>query len=366
MAELADIPDVPPKTSSTYRAEKVTGTHDFEMENYSSLSARYGVGRSLKSAPFTVGGYSWVIQFFPNGETFDDCYCCMRTASAYVSLAGIPVVPATKPATAAMPKAKYTLSLVGRDSRPSRLWRARSPVRTYGWPQPTSWGINDLWYPKPLLRLSGCLAGDRLKIRCELTVFVFAAPSTTKGDATPAMAPPPELHGHLERALGDGRGSDVTFHVAGTAFRAHRVMLAARSPVFDAELFGPMAKKDDVVEIADVEPAIFEMLLHFVYTDSLPPAIFDGDSTAAAAQHLLVAADRYGMERLKIMCAEKLCRSIDVSTVTTTLALADQHHCQELKEACLAFMSSPKVLRVVVASDEFKHLMASCPQLTFW
>ncbi|KAF8746793.1 hypothetical protein HU200_013318 [Digitaria exilis] len=57
-----------------------------------------------------------------------------------------------------------------------------------------------------------------------------------------------------------------------------------------------MAKKDDVVDIANMEPAIFEMLLHFVYTDSLP-AIFNGagnDSTAAA-QHLLVAADRYGM-----------------------------------------------------------------------
>ncbi|KAF8649689.1 hypothetical protein HU200_064230 [Digitaria exilis] len=325
--------------------------HDFEVSGYSRLKA-LGVGQFVSSATFTAGGRDWAVRAYRN----------MRTASAYVSLAGIPV-PATTPATAAMPKAKYTLSLVGRDGRPSRLWRARSPIRTYGWPQPTSWGINDLWYPKPLLRLSGCLAGDRLKIRCELTVFVFTAPSTTKGATTPALAPPPELHGHLERALGDGRGADVTFHVAGTAFRAHRVMLAARSPVFDAELFGPMAKKDDVVEIADVEPAIFEMLLHFVYTDTLPPAIFDGDSTAAAAQHLLVAADRYGMERLKIMCAEKLCRSIDVSTVTTTLALADQHHCQELKEACLAFMSSPKVLRVVVASDEFKHLMASCPQL---
>lgn len=52
-----------------------------------------------------------------------------------------------------------------------------------------------------------------------------------------------------------------------------------------------------------------------------------------------------------------------MATVTTTLTLADQHHCQELKEACLAFMSSPKVVQVVVASDEFKHLMASCPQL---
>nr|TKW06696.1 hypothetical protein SEVIR_7G256501v2 [Setaria viridis] len=125
-----------------------------------------------------------------------------------------------------------------------------------------------------------------------------------------------------------------------------------------------MAEKDArrAVRVVDMEPAIFEMLLHFVYTDSLPGS-FDGYGTAVT-QHLLVAADRYGLERLKLMCVEKLCRSIDVSTVTTTLALADQHHCQELKEACVAFiMSSPKVLRAIVATDEFKHLMASCPQL---
>nr|CAB3446504.1 unnamed protein product [Digitaria exilis] len=251
MAELADVPDVPQKTSSTYPAEKVTGTHDFEMENYSTLDRRFGVGRSLKSTPFTVGGYSWMIQFFPNGHSFDYCSYYMSTASACVSLAGTPVA-ATLATT--MPKTKYTLSLVGRDSQPSRLWRATSPIRTYGWPHPNSWGIK-LHYRKPLLRLFGCLDGNRLKIRCELTVFVFTAPSTTKGTSLALLAPLPELHGHLERVLGDRRGADVTFH-----------------------------------------PAIFEMLLHFVYTDSLP-AIFNGagnDSTAAA-QHLLVAADRYGM-----------------------------------------------------------------------
>ncbi|KAL6843960.1 hypothetical protein ACP4OV_025633 [Aristida adscensionis] len=113
------------------------------------------------------------------------------------------------------------------------------------------------------------------------------------------------------------------------------------------------------IEFADMEPAIFEMLLHFIYTDSLPGR-FESYS-AATTQHLLVAADQYGLDRLKLMCAEKLCKSVDVSTVVTTLALADQHHCQELKDACIAFMSSPKVLRVVVGTDELKHLTASCP-----
>ncbi|RLM75724.1 BTB/POZ and MATH domain-containing protein 2-like [Panicum miliaceum] len=341
----------PPDTSSRCRAEKVTGTHDFEVANYSLLDGRIGAGRSIKSAPFSVGGYTWIIEFYPDGQSMEDCCCCcMSAASAFVSICDGAVTV----------NAKYTLSLVDRDGRAaaSWLWRRRSATVTYGWPHPRSWGFK-IFYLKPLLRFSRCLDDDRLKIRCQLTVFT---PPRTE-DTTPAPAPPPELPGHLERALKDGRGADVTFGVAGREFRAHRVLLAARSPVFDAELLGPMAERDArrVVRIEDMEPAVFEMLLHFIYTDS-PPGSLEGYSTATA-QDLLVAADRYGVERLKLMCAEKLCKSIDVSTVMTTLALADQHHCQELKEACIAFMSSPKVLRVLVATDEFKHLMATCPQL---
>jgi speckle-type POZ protein len=45
------------------------------------------------------------------------------------------------------------------------------------------------------------------------------------------------------------------------------------------------------------------------------------------------------MERMKVMCESILCRSLDASTVETTLALADQHYCTALKDVCLQFMS---------------------------
>jgi speckle-type POZ protein len=57
-------------------------------------------------------------------------------------------------------------------------------------------------------------------------------------------------------------------------------------------------------------------------------------------QHLLVAADRYGLERLKLRCEEELCKKFDSKTITTTLKLADPHHCKRLKDACLEFLSN--------------------------
>jgi speckle-type POZ protein len=39
---------------------------------------------------------------------------------------------------------------------------------------------------------------------------------------------------------------------------------------------------------------------------------------------LLVAADRYGLERLKLICEDKLCNYISAGTAATSLALAEQ------------------------------------------
>ena len=69
-----------------------------------------------------------------------------------------------------------------------------------------------------------------------------------------------------------------------------------------------------------------EAMLHFIYTDKLPPALSSSSSSAsdraAAAGDLLVAADRYDLERLRLMCERILAESIiDAATAMTTLML---------------------------------------------
>jgi speckle-type POZ protein len=80
-------------------------------------------------------------------------------------------------------------------------------------------------------------------------------------------------------------------------------------------------------------------------------------------QHLLVAADRYNVECLKLICEGKLCEYIDVGTVATILALADQHRCVGLKKACFNFLAAPVTLKAVMDTDGFQHLSRSCPSL---
>ncbi|WVZ82419.1 hypothetical protein U9M48_029685 [Paspalum notatum var. saurae] len=109
---------------------------------------------------------------------------------------------------------------------------------------------------------------------------------------------------------------------------AHRAVLAAWSPIFNAELFGPMAMaaqqqqnsqcQCSSIDIHDMQAGVFRALLHFVYTVTMPAMEdLDADDRFEMAKHLLVPADRYAVERLKLMCEAVLCRSLGVENVAT-------------------------------------------------
>nr|CAD1826008.1 unnamed protein product [Ananas comosus var. bracteatus] len=317
---MASSPEAAPCSSSTWVMEKVTGTHLFKIADY-SLAKGIGAGNPISSATFDAGGFDWAIAFYPDGQdkasaNHISLFLCLR------SDAGNGV------------KAAFSLTLL--DQR-------RPPPR-----QPGRY-----------------LKDDCLTIQC--TVSVLKKPRLeTPPNARPVSLPPSDLHRHLRELLESGDETDVTFEVCGETFPAHRLLLAARSPVFRAELFGPMKERSAKrIKIDDMETLAFRALLHFIYSDSLPLELEElaKEPSASMFQHLLAAADRYGLERLRLISEDRLCRNITVSTAATTLVLAEQHHCCRLKEACLEFLASPKSLIDVMKTDGFEHLKISCPRL---
>lgn len=90
-------------------------------------------------------------------------------------------------------------------------------------------------------------------------------------------------------------------------------------------------------------------MLLFIYSDKLPD-IYEvmGSvpmcSYAVMMQHLVAAADLYNIDRLKLLCESKLCDEITIDNVATSLALAEQHHCPQLKAICLKFIANPSNL----------------------
>ncbi|CAM0902621.1 unnamed protein product [Alopecurus aequalis] len=333
-------------TSSRSVTASVSGTHDFVVANYSQIRD-LPVGHSVCSGTFTVGGYDWYLRFYPCG--------LFRIPREFPEHAAASVHLRRREETDVVATARVTIGLVDcHGTTPSKGTSDAYVFLPVVKPQEIPNFVR-----KSKLTSRRYLVGDCLRIRCVLTVIKPRKGVTMAGPA--ATAPLPDLHGDLKRMLRDGKGTDVTIHVRGQAFHAHRCMLAARSPVFDAEIFGPMKRKDtERVAIDDMEPTVFELLLHFIYTDSLPDN-GEGCSTAVTP-HLLLAADRYGMDKLKQVCDMRLRASLDVETVGTTLLLAVQHQCPLLREACVMYMSSSqKVLADVMATQGFKHLSTIDP-----
>ncbi|KAL6843970.1 hypothetical protein ACP4OV_025643 [Aristida adscensionis] len=354
-------------SSSTCLAQSITATHDFTVVNFSLLEGM-GLGVPVRSSTFSAGDCDWAIKLYPDGELAGTTFLSVQ----------LWLVQGPAPT-----RTKFSLSLLVKDgdqppppspspSPPSKKGRKKKKKRGqekllasesasitfksvgsyWGWP---------LFMERSQLREHLlAAAGDRFTVRC--VVSVFKSRVVEAGAAV--EVPPSDLHRDLAAMLRRGEGADVTINVGGRFFPAHKHVLAARSRVFRAQLFGVMRESAaQCIDIDDMDASVFEGLLHFIYTDSLPEEDDDDRDKIVVMQHLLVAADRYGMSRLRLMCEAKLCGWIDVQSVASTLALAEQHQCVQLKDACLRFIAWRDVLGPVMETEGFKHLTASCPMV---
>ncbi|KAG2585125.1 hypothetical protein PVAP13_6KG349300, partial [Panicum virgatum] len=182
-------------------------------------------------------------------------------------------------------------------------------------------------------------------------------------DNDPLVAPPPDIGTHLGLLLDCADGSDVSFVVDGARFPAHRAVLAARSPVFKAQLLGPTAKaRASSVTVPDMAPATFRAMLRFVYTNACPEDGELGGSPSEVYPRLLAAADRYALDRLKLVCAGKLWGNVSANTVAATLACAKACSCPELKTKCVGFLVDEN-FRDAVLTDGFVQLVQKFPSM---
>ncbi|KAL6659225.1 hypothetical protein ACP70R_003265 [Stipagrostis hirtigluma subsp. patula] len=329
-----------PMTASTCTLEMPRGRHVFKIAGYSLLKG-LGVGEFVRSDTFTIGGYDWCIKYYPNGESDeisggddnDDDECSDEGSDydedddddddeAYVAVF---LELLTKEADV---WALYDLRLVDPAAGPSpSACSGKETTSLFSETGYSSWGY-EKFRKRSYLDSSQYLQDDSLMIQCDITVI--------KGTPVPQSTDGPQ------KFLDVDKMADITFEVKGEVFHAHKFVLAMRSPVFKAELHEQQGEKNrQRVTIDDMEPAVFKALLHFIYTDTLPAMDgLDGHERGEVVKGLLVAAERFALEKMKVICESMLCERLSAGNVMTTLALADQHRCAKLKDACIRFITS--------------------------
>ncbi|OQU91279.1 BTB/POZ and MATH domain-containing protein 1 [Sorghum bicolor] len=330
-------------SASAIVAGAVTGSHVLKIVSY-SRTKEVPNGQHIDSRHFYLGGHTWYVEYHPNGSAADN----VDFISLFLAIHG------AVPGKAA--KAQVTISLLDQGGKPVPCYSKVAGFVDFA--VKGSWGFPK-FIERKALEKSEHLKDDSFTVRFDVTVM-----RDIQTVGTPSVVvPPSDMHRHYRDLLLSKEGADVKFRVGGKTFSAHRLVLSTRSPVFKAELFGPMKESTSTkaIRIEDMEPEVFDTLLTFIYTDTLPETK-EGEE-CAMAQHLLVAADRYNLERLKLICEDKLCKYIDTDSAATILALAEKHNCHGLKDACFAFLSSAKNLDAVMETDGFDYLTVSCPSV---
>ncbi|KAL3812722.1 hypothetical protein ACJIZ3_013990 [Penstemon smallii] len=349
-------PETPNLTTSTFKTMTMKGSHIFKIQNF-SFTKGMGVGNYISSDTFFVGGHFWQILFYPDGKKNDG------SGDTYVSLY-IKLVSKCENDV----RVWFEYLLLDRcwnkwySSKDGSFDRLSKDIRCMAGPYTLNDGRRsigyDAFYKRNALEASQFIKDDCLTVQCTVVVV-----NNTSMDGSKTFAqslPLSDLGQSYVNLLESREGSDVSFEVEGETFYAHKIILSTRSPVFKANFLGPLKEENTrCIKIEEMHAPVFKALLYFIYCDVIPD-LNSKSIDIIMTQHLLAAADRYGIERLRSLCESRLCENIDIDIVASSLALAEQYGCFQLKSTCLEFIALPKNLEVVMQTDGFKNLKENC------
>ncbi|KAH9363619.1 hypothetical protein HPB48_004140 [Haemaphysalis longicornis] len=292
-------------------------TYTWTIPNFSFN--QYGCGEKVESGVFSSGCYEdvkWRLQMYPNGR---DEY-----SKGYVSLI---LWLAESRHNEAL--AKSTVSIVNVDGKATNT-RSSGPRQDriiVG----ASWGWYKFVSKKALVKPNSKLLCDgRLAILCKVSISEGALDTVwERNTASEVNVPSCQLSEDFNRLFESEQFGDVVFKIGDIELRAHKGILAARCTVFASMFEHEMAETiQSEVDITDIDHEVFREMLRFIYTGQAP-------EIEKFPMELLVAANKYALERLKVMCEEVALLHLSEENAAEMLVLADMHGAHKLKRQAL-------------------------------
>ncbi|XP_065306772.1 speckle-type POZ protein isoform X3 [Dermacentor albipictus] len=283
---------------------------------------REEMGEVLKSSTFSAGAndkLKWCLRVNPKGLD--------EESKDYLSLYLL-LVSCNKSEV----RAKFKFSILNAKREETKAMESQ---RAYRFVQGKDWGFKKFIRRDFLLdEANGLLPDDKLTLYCEVSVVADSVNISGQNNAIQFKVPECRLSDDFGHLFESQKFSDVILSVNGREFYAHKAILAARSPVFAAMFEHEMEeKKQNRVEITDMDHEVLREMLRFIYTGRAP-------NLDKMADDLLAAADKYALERLKVMCEEALCSNLSVETAAEVLILADMHSADQLKAHAIDFINT--------------------------
>ena len=160
----------------------------------------------------------------------------------------------------------------------------------------------------------------------------FCTKGTVEVSNTRDVTPKQTLNSSVTSLLANNSLTDVTLKVKEKELKAHKVILAAMSPVFEAMFQeGYKEHEDNYVNIEDMDSDVFEVFLRYLYSGQV-------DKLEEMFTVLLADADKYDVQPLREICIQHMPKNISVDNAVDVLALADRHSVESVKSLALQFI----------------------------
>ncbi|XP_055926961.1 speckle-type POZ protein B-like isoform X2 [Argiope bruennichi] len=316
-------------------------SYTWTINNFSY--SREDMGEVLKSSTFSAGPndkLKWCLRVNPKGLD--------EESKEYLSLYLLLVF-----CNKSEVRAKFKFSILNEQREETKAMESQ---RAYKFAQGKDWGFKKFIRRDYLMdEKNGLLPDDKLTLFCEVSVVTDSVNISGQTCAIQFKVPECQLSKDIGALFREKKFSDVTLSVNGYEFFAYKAILSARSPVFAAMFEHDMTeKKQNRVEITDMEPDVLGELFHFIYTDC-------SNNLTIMPEELLAAADKYALERLKVMCEEELSNNLSIESSAETLILADLHNANQLKAYAIEFLKSHA--SDVIETPGWKTMIETCPHL---
>lgn len=145
-----------------------------------------------------------------------------------------------------------------------------------------------------------------------------------------------------------GKLCDITIKVEDSCFSAHRIVLCATIPYFQAMFTSDMLEsKQKEVEVRGIDPGTMESLIQFAYSGKV--TIHPGN-----CHSLMVGASYLQLTQVRDACANYFKQRLDCSNVLSIQSFAETLSCTSLAEAADKFLE--KNFPQVAEEEEFTNI----------
>nr|pir hypothetical protein C07D10.2 - Caenorhabditis elegans [Caenorhabditis elegans] len=171
----------------------------------------------------------------------------------------------------------------------------------------------------------------------------------------PELPMPSDVTKDLENLYRSGKHADFTLVVEERELKAHKAILAARSPVFAAMMEPHTAEAQNSRAILrDIDYEVVQAILYYIYTGTCT-------NMGGNALDILAAAERFALPGLKNIAEVAMRNGLATETVCKNLAFAEMYGLVDFKKEAIKYICMNA--NAVINSEGFLRLSRQNPDL---